>query len=83
MEIMKILKQAWAFAIIVNHAVAGRVILYYEKTAQSPRQAPTPNFKARTRVHLDHAAYFNKPFKNPQEVTAPVWNVIPRQPQIS
>jgi len=50
------------------HGVAGGY-LYYKKKAQSPRQAPAPVFKQRTRVHLDHSAYFNQKFNTPQEVT--------------
>ena len=65
---MKIFKQAWVLAIIVVMASLGGY-LYYEKRVQSPHQAPAPDFKPRTRVHLDHAAYFNKPFNSPQEVT--------------
>jgi len=65
---MRNLKQLWVLALIVVMMSLGGY-LYYEKRAETRPQAPAPEFSKRSRVHLDHAAYFNKPFNNPQEVT--------------
>ena len=65
---MKSLKQPWILGVVlVLISLTG--YLFYENRAGAARPAPAPVFAKPTRVHLDHAAYFNKPFASPQEVT--------------
>ncbi len=74
---MKNLKQVWIFALIsVLLTLVG--YLLFEKQARTILKPPKPAFSQKTRVHLDHAAFFTQKFTSPQEVTRACLECHPR-----
>ncbi len=62
------LKQLWVLALLLVTVSLGGYLYYESRTAARP-QAAAPAFRQRARSHLDHAAFYTKPFTSPQEVT--------------
>lgn len=65
---MKNLKQWWVLALLLVMALL-LGYLSFQQRAEAKRQAPASEFNSHPRVHLDHGAFFAKPFASPQEVT--------------
>jgi octaheme c-type cytochrome (tetrathionate reductase family) len=64
---MAIIKQIWAP--VLAFAVLAVVLGIFGSSKSDRAQAGIVNFDQPNRVHLDHAAFFNQPFKSGQDVT--------------
>ncbi len=64
----KLIKQPWVLVLFTVAAIAVAWLNFSTHRMSDEREVPK-GYTAKTRVHLDHGPFFEKPFENPQDVT--------------